>query len=143
MVPPGTFRRSPSPAGICITRPLGGGDDGDAGDDLLHPRSNPPRSPSDGGAGAGGMRSRPDGGVVLPTGERIAVEVELHAKAAERLGAKFTWYRDAARYAEVRWLVPAAGVEESLWEAIAAVDPKTEPMAVERLPAGLLRYAGG
>ena len=89
------------------------------------------------------MRFRPDGCVALPTGERIAVEVELHAKAAERLAEKLRWYRDAAGYAEVLWLVPAAGVEEPLWAAIAAVDPKAELMAVERLPAGLLRYAGG
>jgi hypothetical protein len=34
------------------------------------------------------MRFRPNGCVVLPTGERIAVEVELHAKAAERLGER-------------------------------------------------------
>jgi hypothetical protein len=93
--------------------------------------------------GAAGMRYRPDGCVVLPTGERIAVEVELHAKAAERLGEKLRWYRDEARYAEVLWLVPATGVEEPLWEAIAAVDPGAELMAVERLPAAALRYAGG
>jgi hypothetical protein len=93
--------------------------------------------------GAAGMRFRPDGCVVLPTGERVAVEVELHAKGAERLGAKLRWYRDEAGYAEVLWLVPAAGVEETLWAAIAAVDPEAELMAVERLPAGLLRYAGG
>jgi hypothetical protein len=31
------------------------GDDGDAGDDLPHPRSKPPCSPSAGGAGAGGQ----------------------------------------------------------------------------------------
>jgi hypothetical protein len=47
-------------------------------------RSLPPRRRH----GAAGMRWRPDGCVVLPTGERIAVEVELHAKAAERLGEK-------------------------------------------------------
>ena len=92
--------------------------------------------------GAAGMRFRPDGCVVLPTGERIAVEVELHAKAAERLGDKLRWYRDEAGYAEVLWLVPPAGVEEPLWDAIARVDPKAELMAVERLPAETLRYAG-
>jgi hypothetical protein len=93
--------------------------------------------------GAAGMRFRPDGAVVLPTGERIAVEVELHAKAAGRLGEKLRWYRDAAGYAEVLWLVPSPGVEEPLWEAITRADPEAELMAVERLPAALLRYAGG
>jgi hypothetical protein len=96
--------------------------------------------------GAAGMRFRPDGAVVLPAGERVAVEVELHAKAAERLGEKLRWYRDGAargEYAEVLWLVPAAGVEELLWDAIAGVDPKAELMAVERLPAEALRYASG
>ena len=80
---------------------------------------------------------------MLPTGERIAVEVELHAKASDRLAEKLRWYRDAAGYAEVLWLVPGAGVEESLWAAIATVDPEAEVMAVERLPADLLRSAGG
>jgi hypothetical protein len=92
--------------------------------------------------GAAGMRFRPDGCVVLPTCERIAVEVELHAKAAERLGDKLRWYRDEGGYAEVLWLVPPVGVEEPLWEAITRVDPKAELMAVERLPAETLRYAG-
>ena len=90
--------------------------------------------------GAAGMRFRPDGAVVLPTGERIAVEVELHAKGAERLGDKLRWYRDEAGYAEVLWLVPGAGVEGPLWEAIAGVDPKAELMAVETLPPGCLIY---
>jgi hypothetical protein len=102
-------------------------------------RSLPPRRRH----GAAGMRSRPDGAVELPTSERIAVEVELHAKAAERLVTKLRWYRDEACYAEVLWLVPSAGVAEALWDAIAAVDPAAELMAVERLPAEALRYAGG
>jgi hypothetical protein len=80
--------------------------------------------------------------VVLATGERVAVEVELHAKAAERLGAKLRWYRDEAGYAEVLWLVPPRGVEEPLWDAIAGVDPKAELMAVETLPRQCLVYAG-
>jgi hypothetical protein len=42
----------------------------------------------------------------------------------------------------VLWLVPSAAVEEPLRAAIAAVDPEAELMAVERLPADLLRYAG-
>jgi hypothetical protein len=95
--------------------------------------------------GAAGMRFRPDGAVVLPTSERIAVEVELHAKAAARLGAKLRWYQDEAaqgKYAEVLWLVPPSGVEEPLWDAIAAVDPKAELMAVETLPPECLVYAG-
>jgi hypothetical protein len=91
------------------------------------------------------MSLRPVGAVVLPAGERIAVEVELHDKAAERLGAKLRWYRDEAargRYTEVLWLVPPAGVEEPLWGAIAEVDPKAELMAVETLPPECLVYAG-
>jgi hypothetical protein len=100
-------------------------------------RSLPPRLRR----GAAGMRFRPDGAVVLPAGERIAVEVELHAKAAERLGDKLRWYRDEAGYVEVLWLVPPAGVEEPLWDAIAAVDPKAELMAVETLPPACLVYA--
>jgi hypothetical protein len=91
--------------------------------------------------GAAGMRYRPDGAVALASGERIAVEVELHAKAAARLDGKLRWYRDEAGYAEVVWLVPGAGAEEALWEAIAAVDPEAELMAVETLPADCLLYA--
>jgi hypothetical protein len=89
------------------------------------------------------MRSRPDGGVVLPAGERITVEVEPHAKAAGHLGDTLRWYRDAAGYAGVLWLVPSAGVEEPLGDAIAGVDPEAELMAVERLRAEALCYAGG
>ena len=74
--------------------------------------------------GAAGMRSRPDGGVVLPARERITVEEELHAEAAGRLGDKLRWYRDAAGYAGVLWLVPAAGVEESLWAATPRWTPR-------------------
>ncbi len=92
--------------------------------------------------GAAGMRFRPDGAIVLPTGERIAVEVELHAKGADRLGEKLRWYRDAGDYAEVLWLVPPAGVEGPLWDAIARVEPKAELMAVETLPSACLVYAG-
>jgi hypothetical protein len=76
-------------------------------------------------------------------GGRLAVEVELHAQAAGRLGDKLRWCRDATRYAEVLWLVPSAAVGEPLWAAISAVDAKAELMAVERLPAEALRYAGG
>jgi len=100
-------------------------------------RSLPPRLRH----GAAGMRFRPDGAVVLPSGERIAVEVELHAKGAERLGEKLRWYRDEAGYVEVLWLVFPAGVEEPLWAAIAGVDPKADLMAVERLPPECLVYA--
>ena len=88
-------------------------------------------------------RFPPDGCVVLPTGERIAVEVELHAKGYDRLAEKLRWYHEAAGYAEVLWLVPAAGVEEPLWAAIAEVDPEAELTAVERLPAAALAFAGG
>jgi hypothetical protein len=89
------------------------------------------------------MRFRPDGAVVLPAGERVAVEVELHAKAAGRLGDKLRWYGDGAGYAGVPWLGPAPGVEAPLWEANAGADPKAELMAVERLPAEALRSADG
>ena len=92
--------------------------------------------------GAAGMRFRPDGAVVLPAGERIAVEVELHDKAADRLGAKLRWYRDAGGFAEVLWLVPPTGVEGPLWDAIARVDPGADLMAVETLPPACLVYAG-
>jgi hypothetical protein len=88
-----------------------------------------------GGAPLGYM---PDGELVLPTEERIAVEVELHDKA-ERLADKLARYRDAD-YAEVLWLVPAAGVERPLADAIDRAGA-TDLMAVERLPEELLYAA--
>jgi hypothetical protein len=92
---------------------------------------------------AAGMRCRPDRGVVLATGERAAVGVGLRAEAAGRPGGEPRRSRDGAGDDKVLWLVPAAGVEEPLWAAIAEVDPEAELMAVERLPAAALRYAGG
>jgi hypothetical protein len=41
--------------------------------------------------GARGLGFLPDGAPVLPTGRRLAVEVELHDKT-ERLGRKLAWY---------------------------------------------------
>ena len=58
------------------------------------------------------------------------------------MGEKLRWYRDETGYAEVLWLVPPAGIEAPLWEAIAAVDLKAELMAVETLPSACLVYAG-
>jgi hypothetical protein len=88
-----------------------------------------------GGAPLGFM---PDGALVLPAGERIAVEVELHDKA-DRLADKLAWYLGAG-YAEVLWLVPSAGVEAPLAEAIDRAGA-TELMAIERLPGELLYAA--
>jgi hypothetical protein len=100
-------------------------------------RSLPPRLRH----GAAGMRYRPDGALVLRSGERIAVEVELHAKGAERLADKLRWYVDEADYAEVLWLVPGLGVENPLLDALVHVDPKLDLMAVEQLPIVCLTYA--
>jgi hypothetical protein len=94
--------------------------------------------------GARGMPHRPDGVVVMPDGQRVAVEVELHAKAAERLAEKLAWYRHAASrgdYAEVLWLVPGKPVERALSLAIVAAGCG-ELMAVETLPPDCLVYAG-
>jgi hypothetical protein len=82
--------------------------------------------------GAAGFGPRPDGELVLPTGERLAVEVELHDKAG-RLAGKLAWYRDAADYDEVLWLVPGPAVEEPLWAAVEAAGC-AGLMAVETLP---------
>jgi hypothetical protein len=88
------------------------------------------------------MRFRPDGAVVLPAGERIAVEVELHAKAAvlAEPDGKLAWYRDAAGYDEVLWLVSGAGGAGPLVEAIASTGCAAL-MAVEPLPPECLCYA--
>jgi hypothetical protein len=90
--------------------------------------------------GAAGFGPRPDGELLLSTEERLAVEVELHDKAA-RLGEKLAWYRDAAGYDEVLWLVPGAGVEEPLWAAVEAAGCAAL-MAVETLPPECLAYVG-
>ena len=101
-------------------------------------RAPRPRPAAGGAPRRRGLRFRPDGELLLPTGERLAVEVELHDKA-ERLADKLAWYRDAAGYAEVLWLVPGPGVEGPLW---AAIEPPVAPrlMAVETLPPECLVY---
>jgi hypothetical protein len=90
--------------------------------------------------GGAGLGFRPDGELLLPAGERLAVEVELHDKA-DRLADKLAWYRDAAGYDEVLWLVPPVGVEAPLGRAIEAAGCGAL-MAVEPLPTGCLVYAG-
>ncbi len=67
--------------------------------------------------------------------------MELYDKA-DRLGVKLRWYRDEAGYDQVLWMVPGAGVEGLLWEAIAAVDPEAELMVVETLPPACMVCAG-
>jgi len=95
--------------------------------------------------GGAGMGYRPDGVLALPPGERIAVEVELHAKA-ERLaepGGKLADYAAAharGEYAEVLWLVPARGVAGPLTRAIERTGCG-HFMAVEVPPEAVLRYA--
>jgi hypothetical protein len=77
----------------------------------------------------------PDGALVLPSGERFAVEVELTDKSG-RLAApdgKLAWYRTAG-YAGVWWLVPDAHVGRPLEKAIAAVGYTPDDMWVEVLP---------
>jgi hypothetical protein len=99
-------------------------------------------------AAPGGRGGRRD---ALPAGR---VPGAAHGRANRRRGgaarqgrraprAQAAWYHEEAGHAEVLWLVPGPAVEESLWDVISTVDPKAELMAVERLPAELLRYAGG
>jgi hypothetical protein len=91
------------------------------------------------------MRFRSDRCVVLATGERVAVGVELHDKA-ERLAepeGKLADYRAAharGQYAEVLWLVPDAAVGGPLVRAIERTGCGPF-MAVEVPPADVLRYA--
>jgi hypothetical protein len=55
----------------------------------------------------------------LPDGGRLAVEVELHDKAA-RLGDRLAWYRDAAGHAGVLWLTHREAVRQPPERAVAA-----------------------
>lgn len=93
--------------------------------------------------GRGLLAYVPDGALVLPTGERIAVEVELTDKAGRLAGSggKLAWYRDAAGYAGVLWLTRGRRGLEPLARAIAATGC-AGLMRVESLPAGLPVWAG-
>jgi hypothetical protein len=79
---------------------------------------------------------------VLPSGERFAVEVELHDKAERQAqpGGKLDWYRTAG-YAGVWWLVPDAAVARPLARAIAARGYTADDMWVEILPAEVLAWS--
>jgi hypothetical protein len=83
----------------------------------------------------GGGGYQPDGALVLPTGERFAVEVELTDKAVRLAlpGGKLDWYRTAG-YRGVWWLVPGPPVGRPLERAIAARGYTPDDMWVETLP---------
>ena len=88
--------------------------------------------------GNAGATFRPDGALVLPTGERLAVELELHDEAP-RLGEKLAWYRAAVAaggYAGVWWLThprkPA--VAAALERALRAAGLPSGVAWAERLP---------
>jgi hypothetical protein len=92
--------------------------------------------------------SAPTRGLALRAGApivRLAVEVELHAKA-ERLAepdGKLAGYRAAqarGQYAEVLWPVPDAAVGGALARAIERTGCGPF-MAIEHPPADVLRYA--
>jgi len=85
------------------------------------------------------MRFRPDGAVILPSGERIVVEVELHGKA-DRRGDKLAWYQDGAGYTGFLWRTHREGVHQPLEQAIARAGG-AGLMWVELLPAACLAYA--
>jgi hypothetical protein len=78
----------------------------------------------------------PDGALVLPTGERIAVEVELTDKAG-KLDRKLAGYRDRGDYAAVLWLTHGERGRVPLQRAI-VVAGCGELMRVEPLPPDLL-----
>lgn len=90
--------------------------------------------------GARGVGPLPDGALCLPDGERLAVEVELHDKAA-RLGIKLAWYRDGAGFAGVLWLTHREAVRRSLERAIAAAGC-AGLMWTEALPPDLPVWVG-
>jgi len=94
---------------------------------------------SDRGKGGGYL---PDGALVLPSGERFAVEVELTDKAAKLAApdGKLAWYRRAG-YAGVWWLVPDAHVRRPLERAIAASGYTADDMWVEVLPEEVLAWS--
>jgi hypothetical protein len=84
--------------------------------------------------GGAGLGFRPDGALVLPDGDRLAVEVELHDKA-DRLGEKLAWYRDGrSGFAGVWWLTHRPAVRNALERALRAGGLPPEVAWVELLP---------
>jgi hypothetical protein len=93
-----------------------------------------------GGAGVGFL---PDGALVLPTEERLAVEVELEEKAST-LGAKLQWYRArlaTGGYAAVVWYcaTPAIAIRYGDTFRVAGFSP--EEMWAEALPPGIVVWS--
>jgi hypothetical protein len=68
----------------------------------------------------GGLGRRPDGVLVLESGEWVAIEVELHRKRRLVYERILTWYlSQTATYAAVRWYVRGAGLARLLESVIA------------------------
>jgi hypothetical protein len=94
-----------------------------------------------GGAGVGFL---PDGALVLPAGERLAVEVELEDKVGT-LAAKLRDYRvrlaapsDAGGYEAVVWYCATAAMAARYAEAFRRAGCSPEAMWAEPLPPGLV-----
>lgn len=90
--------------------------------------------------GGASVRFLPDGCLVLPDGDRMAVEVELTDKR-QRLAGKVAWYADelnAGRLAAVLWLARGTHLARGLGETLRAgglADP--EVAWAETLPSDL------
>ncbi len=79
---------------------------------------------------------------LLPDSDRLAVEVELHARPADRLGDKLRRYRDAAGYAGVLWPTHREGGRRPL-EPASAEAGCAELMGGEPLPDACRAYVWG
>jgi hypothetical protein len=107
----------------------------------LEVMSRPPRRRR----GAVQLGELPDGALVLPSGERLAVEVELTDKR-RRVGEKLGWYRaqlatDA--YRSVLWLTHREAIARALRERIAAAGFLEHQMWVELLPPDVRVWTSG
>ena len=92
--------------------------------------------------GAAGIGFLPDGALVLATGERLAIEVELEEKAAT-LDAKLRWYRDqlgAGRYEAAVWYCTGAAMTDRYARCLRRAGFAEDEAWAEPLPPGVVAW---
>ena len=92
--------------------------------------------------GAAGIGFLPDGALVLATGERLAVEVELEEKLAT-LEGKLRWYREqlgAGRYEAAVWYCAGAAMADRYARGLRRAGFAEEEVWAEPLPAAVAAW---
>lgn len=83
-----------------------------------------------------GVPHVPDGGLVLPDGGRVAVELERSVKGSGRYRTILDWYAAGMDVERVRWFVAGAAPRERLAELVRR-QCLDDLVSVEALPTGV------